>query len=81
MGLSSSSRSGVIAPSEFDRHVIKPARREAAIEMPHPRNDHAHHRHFDVGPRLIEHEEIEARSFYEIDAGHHLLARIEAAKF
>ena len=47
------------APSEFYRDIVEPARRKAAIEMAHPRNDHARDRNADVGPRLVEHEEIE----------------------
>ena len=49
-----------VAQSELYRNIVKPARREAAIEMPQPRNDHSDDRDFDVGPRLIEDEEIEA---------------------
>src|SRR5436305_10321951 len=50
-----------VAPSKLDRGIVEPAGREAAIEMPQPRNDHAHDRDLDIGPGLIEHEEIEAR--------------------
>ena len=55
-----------VAQSELDRNIVKPARREAAIEMPQSRNDHPDDRDLDVGTRLIEDEEIEARSLGEI---------------
>src|SRR4029077_21053443 len=69
------------AQSEFYRHVVKPAGPETAIEMPQARNDDADHGRLDVGPGLIEHEEIEAGAFDDVDAGQSLLARIEAAEF
>src|SRR5271166_3067431 len=69
-----------VTQSELYRHIVKPATREAAIEMPQSRNDHSDDRRLDVGTRLIEDEEIEARSLHEGDAGRHLLARIEMAK-
>ncbi len=49
-----------VPQSELDRNVVKPAGREAAIEMPQSRNDHAYDRDLDIGTRLIEDEEIEA---------------------
>src|ERR1700747_1951685 len=70
-----------IAQSEFYRHVVKPAGPETAIEMPQARNDDADHRRLDVGPGLIEHEEIEAGALGDVDAGQRLLAGIEAAEF
>ena len=69
-----------VAQSELDRNIIKPARREAAIEMPHPRNDHARDRNTDVGTRLIENEEVEACAPDRLHAGRHLLARVEPAE-
>src|ERR1700692_5073865 len=69
-----------IAQSELDRHVVKPARCEAAIEMPQARNDHADHRRLDVGPRLVEHEEIETGALDDVDASKRLLARVETAE-
>ena len=69
-----------VAPSELYRHIVKPAGREAAIEMPQPWNDHPHDRGFDVGAGLIEHEEIESRAFDQIHAGGHLRARVELAE-
>ena len=71
---------GPVAQSELDRNVVKPAGRETAIEMPQARNDHPDDRHLDVRARLIEDEEIEAGVFGELDAGDHLLTRIEAAE-
>ena len=44
--------------------------------MPQARNDHSDDRDLDIGPRLIEDEEIEAGAPGEIDAGKHLIARI-----
>ena len=69
-----------VSQSEFDRHIVKPATREAAIEMPQSRNDHPDDRRLDVGTGLIEDEEIEARSLRDGHAGRRLLARIEMAK-
>src|SRR5690242_14560571 len=59
---------------ELDGNIIKPAGPEAAIEVTQPGNDHAHNRHLDIGPRLIEHEEIEPRAPGDIDAGIYLPA-------
>ena len=69
-----------VSQSELYRNIVKPARREAAIEMPHSRNDHSDDRDLDVGACLIEDEEIEARSLGEAHAGRHLLARVETAE-
>src|SRR5712671_286700 len=69
-----------VAQAELDRNVVKPARREAAIEMPQPRYDHADDRDLDVGARLVEDEEIEALALGDTDAGGHLLARFETVE-
>jgi hypothetical protein len=45
---------GTVTQSELDRHIVKPAGREASIEMTQSRNDHADDRRLDVGTRLIE---------------------------
>ena len=50
----------MVAESKLDRNIVKPARREAAIEMPQPRNGDPDNRGLDVGAGLIEHEEIES---------------------
>src|SRR6476469_2382103 len=50
---------------------LKAARCETAIEMPQSRNDHSDDRDLDVGPGLIEDEEIEACASGDIDAGEH----------
>src|SRR5262245_59844900 len=69
-----------LAQPELDRNVEQPAGREAAIEMPQSRNDHAHDRNVDVGARLIEDEKIEALALRELHAGGDLLARVETAE-
>ena len=69
-----------VEPSELYRNIVKPARREAAIEMPHSRNNHARDRNADVGTRLIENEEVEARALRRLHAGGHLFARVEPAE-
>src|ERR1700686_2624996 len=69
-------RARPIQQSELDRNVVKPARPEAAIEMPQSGNDHPDDGDADVGPRLIEDEEIEARARGDIDAGVDLPASI-----
>src|ERR1700733_15446273 len=71
---------GTVTQSELYRHIVKPAAREAPIEMTQSRNDHPDDRRLDVGTRLIEDEEIEARLLREGDAGDHLFARGEMAK-
>src|SRR5215813_11721967 len=70
-------RQRFVAQSELDRNIVKPAGREPAIEMSQSGNDHSDDRNADVGPRLIEDEEIESLALGEIDAGSHLLARIQ----
>src|ERR1700687_5885854 len=67
----------LVTPSELYRNIVKPARRETAIEMPQSRNDHSDDRDLDIRARLIEHEEIEAYSLGKAYASHHLLARVE----
>src|SRR5436305_13669828 len=68
------------APSKLHRNIVEPARREATIEVAHPRNDHARDRNANVGARLIEHEEVEANPPDDLDTGDHLLARIETVE-
>ncbi len=72
-------RQRLISQSEFHRNIVKPARCEAAIEMPQSRNDHSDDGDLDVGPRLIEDEEIETCAPGDIDAGQHLVARVVEA--
>src|ERR1700727_3844889 len=74
------SRQRPVSQSELDGNIVKPARREAAIEMPQSRNDHSDNRYLDVGTRLIEHKKIETLALGEVHAGHHLLAFIETTK-
>ena len=69
-----------ISPSELDRNIVKATGTEAAVEMPQSRNDHSDDRDLDIRARLIEDKEIETRALGEIDAGSHLLARVEAAE-
>src|SRR5262249_26662720 len=59
-------RQRLVSPSELDGDIEKTARREATVEMPQSRNDHSGDRDFDVGARLIEDEEIEARTLGEV---------------
>ena len=63
-----------VDPSQFDRNVVKPAGCKAAIEMPQARNEHANDGDLNVGPRLVEHEEIVARPGSDLDAGIDLIA-------
>src|SRR6266508_3488211 len=70
-----------VSQSELYRNIVKPARREAAIEMPHPRNNHSDDRDVDVGARLIQDKKVEALAFRETHAGGHLLARVVTAEF
>ena len=67
----------LIPQSELDRNIVKPAGREAAVEMPQPRNGHANDRHLNVGAGVIENKEIMPRSLGDLDAGQHLLACVE----
>src|ERR1700680_3826888 len=70
----------LISQSELYRDIVKPARREAAIEMPHSRNDHSDDRDVDVRTRLIEDQEVEAFSMGETHAGCHLHVRVETTE-
>src|ERR1700730_3051093 len=69
-----------VTQSELYRHIVKPAKRETAIEMPQSWNDHSDNRDLDVGTRLIEYEQIEARLLGEAHAGRHLRAGGEIPK-
>src|ERR1700733_7124580 len=69
-----------VAPSELHRYVVESAGSKTAIEMPQSRDDHAHHRDFDVGTRLIKHQKIKPLALGELDAGHHLLALVESGE-
>src|SRR5579864_4556197 len=69
-----------VSQSKLYRNIIKPARSEAAIEMPQSRNDHAHHRDADVRTRLVEHKEIKALRSGDVHTGAHLLAHVETAE-
>src|SRR5262245_59130541 len=64
-------RQRALAQAGLDRHIVESARREAAIEMPQPRNDYPHHGDLDVGAGLIEHKKIELRALREVHAGAH----------
>src|SRR5262245_66506932 len=66
-----------VAQSELYRNIVKPARCEAAIEMPHSRNDHPHDRNINVGARLLEDEKAEALLPGQTHAGGDLLARAD----
>jgi hypothetical protein len=57
-----------ISQSELYRDVVKPARREAAIEVPQSRNNDPDNWNLDVGACLIEDEEIESLSLGEAHA-------------
>src|SRR5262245_62413397 len=69
-----------VSPPELDRHVVEPAGCKAAIEMPQSWNDDSCNRDLDVGARLIEDKEIEARALGGAHAGRHLLARVETVE-
>ena len=71
---------GLVQQSELDRNVIKPAGCETAVEMSQPWNNHSSNRYSDVGARMIENEEIVARSFGKQQAGLHLLTSVEVAE-
>ena len=65
-----------IQQSKPHGNIVKPARREAAIEMPQAWNEHANDRDLNVGPRLVEHEEIVTCLGRDLDTGIHLIARV-----
>src|SRR4030095_13098876 len=67
---------GAIQQSKPHGNVVKPARRKAAIEMPQAWNEHSNDRDLNVGPRLVEHEEIVTCLGRDLDTGIHLIARI-----
>src|SRR5206468_11188564 len=62
--------------SELYRHIVEAAGREAAIEMAQARHQHPDDGNLDVGPCLVEHEEIVARTGGDLDAGNDLGPRI-----
>src|ERR1700761_7574973 len=66
----------LVAETELHRHVVKPARSEATIEMPQARDDHAHHGDLEVRTGLIQHQEVEPRAFGDLHAGHDLIAGV-----
>src|SRR3954468_3306646 len=67
---------GAVQKSQFYRYIVKPARREAAIEMPQSRGDDPDDGHPDIGAGLVEDEKIKAGSRSDIDASVDLLARV-----
>jgi hypothetical protein len=68
-----------VPQSKLYRNIVKAARCEAAIKMPHPRNDYPGDRHINVGTCLIENEKVEPLLLGQTDAGGHLLAGAKAA--
>src|SRR5215467_3430986 len=64
---------------KLHRNVVKAARCESTIKMPHSRNDHSDDRYINVGTGLIENEKVEPLLLGKTDAGSHLLARAKAA--
>ena len=73
-------RQWALSKSKLYRNIVKPARREAAIEVPQSRNDHSDDRDLNIGASLIEGEEIEALSLGEVQASHHLLPLVKSAE-
>src|SRR6185295_11703293 len=69
-----------VSPSELYRNIVKSARREAAIEMSHSRDDHSDDRNLNVGTRVVENEEIESRPLGKLHASSHLLARVQMSE-
>ena len=80
MGIELAFRQRPVAPPELHRNVVEPPGREAAIEVPQPRNDHPGHGDLDVGARLIEDEEIKAVALRDAHARGDLLARVETTE-
>ena len=50
------------AQAQFDRHIIETPGSETAIDMPHSGHDHPDNGNVDVGPGLVENEEIQAKT-------------------
>src|SRR3954471_10531472 len=73
-------RNRAITKSDLDGNIVQPAGREATIEVPHSGDDHPDNRHPDVGPGLVQHDEIETLLLDELDAGDHLLSVVEMAE-
>src|SRR4029077_6055339 len=65
-----------IQQSKLQRNIVKPARCEAAIEMPQAWNEHSSGGDLNVGPCLVEHEEIVTCLGGDLDTGIHLVARV-----
>src|SRR4051812_41770655 len=73
-------RNRAITKSELDGNIVQPPGREAAIEVPHSGDDHPDNRRPDVGPGLVQHDEIETLLLDELDAGDHLRSVVEMAE-
>src|SRR5215212_9069095 len=73
-------RNRVITKSDLDGNIVQPAGREATIEVPHSGDDHPDNGHPDVGPGLVQHDEIETLLLDELDAGDHLRSVVEMAE-
>src|SRR5689334_11543983 len=65
-----------IQQPKLHRHIVEPAGPEATIEMPQARHKHSDDGDLDVGPCLVEHEEIVSGADRDLDAGVDLVARI-----
>jgi hypothetical protein len=72
---------GPFAQPQFDRHIVEPSRSKTAMEMPQSWNNHPDNGNLHVRPGLVENQEIQAKTFGELDAGENLLAPIETGKF
>ena len=63
----------LVTPSELYRNIVEPAGRKAEIEMTESRYDNSGDRDFDVRPRLIEDEKIEAFTLGNPDSSQFLM--------
>ena len=57
-------------------NVVEPPRRESCPEVPHAGHDDPRNGHADVGPGLIQHQELHAPGFDERAALLHVFARV-----
>src|SRR5262249_25874033 len=67
--------------SELYRNIVKPARCEAAIEMPQSRDDNPDHGNAYIGTRLVENQKSQTLSVWLTDPSAQLLRNVETAEF
>src|ERR1700758_1895952 len=58
-----------VEQAELDRNVVETARPEATVEMAQARDSDPYHGNADIGPGLVQHQEIIAGLSRDLDTG------------